>query len=338
MQYINITFLGHLFIKKGLFENFYRFIQGVKPMIKERNAVNSAAAYREEYSGGGSCGPRRIVESPAAYREEYRYNSMPYDPESNKLQFRAVFHSWWKAGYVSEKMSSVHAIYSLTLKGTSYRVSKKHEVVHSKGCFSWGRSLEPFRREEAAGDEDILRKSILIHQNAFHELISSHFFQAPSGLCPLSEPGRVEEIFDELYEEIGKKTPDEAVLAGLFFRLLCEVKLQEQKNIQPHSLTRVLDFIARNLDDPELSRTSIAEACGMSVRTLTRQFKKIQGVSVMEYVNNVRLSKVCGLLTLPQLSIKEIAAQCGFRSAGFLSLRFKQRYGKTPRAFRFYEK
>ena len=246
-------------------------------MIKERNAVNSAAAYREEYSGGGSCGLRRIIESPAAYREEYRYNSMPYDPESNKLQLRAVFHSWWKAGYISERMLAAYAIYSITLSGISHRISPKHEIVHCKGCFSWGRARKPHQREEVTGDEDMIRKSIMIHQNAFHELLSSHFFQAPNGLIALSAPERVEEIFDELYEEMGKKIPDEAVLAGLFFRLLCEVKLQEEKNKPPQSMTRVLDFIAKNLSDPDLSRASIAKACGMSVRTLTRQFKKIRG-------------------------------------------------------------
>ena len=40
------------------------------------------------------------------------------------------------------------------------------------------------------------------------------------------------------------------------------------------------------------------------------------------------------LLSLGELSIKEIAFRCGFRSAAFLTSVFHKHYGVTPREYR----
>ena len=268
------------------------------------------------------------------FREEYRINPIPYDPLADKIQLHSVFHSYWRAGYVSAKMRAKHAIYSITKTGASRRVSDKQELVYRRGCFSWARSRKTNLREAADGGEDLVRKSVLVYQSAFHEALSSLFFETTEGTLPLTAPERVEKIFDELYWEMGRELPDESHLAGLFYQLLHEVTLQRRKkNISP-VLEKVLKFISGKLADPDLSRPAIAEACGISERTLSRLFRKELGITVTEHICNIRLSKVCGLLTLSGLRIKEIASQCGFRSAGFMADRFRKRYGQSPGEFR----
>ena len=268
------------------------------------------------------------------YREEYRINPIPYDPLADKLQLHSVFHSYWRAGYVSEKIRAKHAIYSITKTGSSRRVSAKQELVYRKGCFSWARSRKPNLREAAEGGEDLVRKSVQVYQTAFHEALSSLFFETTEGTIPLTDPERVEKIFDELYGEMGRELPDESRLAGLFYQLLHEVTRQRSKRNIPPVLEKVLEFISVKLADPELSRPAIAEACGISERTLSRLFRKELGITVTEHICNTRLSRVCGLLTLSGLRIKEIALQCGFRSAGFMADRFRKRYGQSPGEFR----
>ena len=268
------------------------------------------------------------------YHEEYLVNPVPYDSSADKLQFHSVFHSWWKAGYVSEKMRACHAIYSITKSGLSRRLSENGKIVYRKGYFSWARSRKPDQWEVADKSEDLVRKSVLIYQNAFHEALSSLFFGATEGMVPLIEPERVEKIFDDLYGEMGRNLPDESRLAGLFFQLLHEVSLQRCKRNMSPVLQKVLNFISGKLSDSDLSRPIIAEACSVSQRTLSRLFRNELGITVTEYVCNARLSKVCGMLTISGLTIKEIASQCGFRSAGFLAARFRKRYGQSPGEFR----
>lgn len=268
------------------------------------------------------------------YTEEYRINPIPWDPGADKLQIHSVFHSRWKAGYISEKMLACYAIYSITQSGSSHKFSGKHETVHSKGCFSWGRSRLPNQQEVADKKEDLVRKSMLIRQNAFHERLVSHFLPVQQGLIPLEAPERVEKIFDELYDELGKEYPDEARLAGLFFQLLNEVELQQNKKYLDPVLKKAQRFISFHLTDLDLSRPVIARACSVSCRTLSRLFRRELDTTVTDYISQARLNKVSSMLTLPGIPIKLIAAQCGFRSAGFLSAKFKKKYGLSPVEFR----
>ncbi|MEI3003704.1 MAG: helix-turn-helix domain-containing protein [Victivallales bacterium] len=107
-----------------------------------------------------------------------------------------------------------------------------------------------------------------------------------------------------------------------------------KKNQLPDSLNRALEFIARNLYDPGLSRERIAVHCGVSVRTLSRLFHSELDTQPAQYILRLRLEQVRNMLALPRLSIKEIAEQCGFRSAGFLARQFRRHCRMTPRAYR----
>lgn len=83
-----------------------------------------------------------------------------------------------------------------------------------------------------------------------------------------------------------------------------------------------------------LTLDDIAEAACMSKYHFCRKFKEITGATVLEYLNNVRLTKVHNLLMNTQLSIDEIADKTGFSSAIQLTRVFKGTYGMSPSAFR----
>ena len=269
------------------------------------------------------------------FHEEYRINPHQFDPAADTIQLYCAFHSCWKPGFVANSGGGQYAIYSLVKSGNSCFISHSGEKIFRTGlCFTYTRSRKSYLQSESLGPDDLIRKSIMVHFTPFHELISSHFLPVQSDTLSITAPERIESIMDQFYEELGKESPDQPLLSGLFLQLLQELSIQQKTQMYPDILHKALRYIALNLNDPELSREKIAEASGTSIRTLGRLFSELIGTPVIQYVIRQRLEHVCGMLALPRFSIKEIALRCGFQSAGFLSAQFRQHYGLTPKEYR----
>lgn len=103
-------------------------------------------------------------------------------------------------------------------------------------------------------------------------------------------------------------------------------------NTKPEIL-KAIRYINAHYMEP-LTLDFIAEYVHLSKYYFCRQFAKTAGVTYIEYLNNVRLSKVHQLLLNSDYSISEIAAKTGFSSAVHLSRVFKSVYGVAPVEFR----
>lgn len=78
----------------------------------------------------------------------------------------------------------------------------------------------------------------------------------------------------------------------------------------------------------------IAEYAGVHCSYLQRIFKQNTGLSVMNYVNKVRIERACSLLTNSDLAIERIAQESGFNSRQNFAYTFKRVMGTTPREYR----
>lgn len=101
-------------------------------------------------------------------------------------------------------------------------------------------------------------------------------------------------------------------------------------------LQRIRDHIDANLDDGELSPTSIAEATFISTRHLHNLFQK-NNMTVSTYVRTRRLEKCYLDLTDPLRAdepVSSVGSRWGFTDAAHFSRVFKATYGETPSAAR----
>lgn len=73
---------------------------------------------------------------------------------------------------------------------------------------------------------------------------------------------------------------------------------------------------------------------GYSQIYLCRYFKKQMGITMTEYLNNVRLSHVVLSLQTTNIPITEICEELGFESYSYFSKLFKNKYGKPPSSYR----
>lgn len=96
---------------------------------------------------------------------------------------------------------------------------------------------------------------------------------------------------------------------------------------------QILTYIDQHLEQP-LTLEALARVAGISPYHFARQFKQAVGLPPRQYIIRQRIEKTKQLLRQSQLSIMDVALQCGFNNQSHLSLHFNKFLGMTPRAYR----
>ncbi len=98
-------------------------------------------------------------------------------------------------------------------------------------------------------------------------------------------------------------------------------------------LNRVLDYIEVHLSET-IQLSNLAAIANMSESHFSRSFKQSMNAAPHQYVLKRRVELAQQLLKKSQLSILEVALECGFAHPGHLSRHFKRIVGTTPKKFR----
>ncbi len=84
----------------------------------------------------------------------------------------------------------------------------------------------------------------------------------------------------------------------------------------------------------EVNLKRLAELVSLAEGSLCRFFKKFMGMTVFEYLNQIKIEFACKLLMDPGLSIMEICFDSGFNNISHFNYQFKKIMKKTPREYR----
>ena len=84
----------------------------------------------------------------------------------------------------------------------------------------------------------------------------------------------------------------------------------------------------------DISVDEVADALGVSRSFLSRCFKEVHGMTILEYLLGVRMKKALSLLDETDMSVNEIAARVGFNNANYFFRKFKEEFGCTPSQYR----
>lgn len=84
----------------------------------------------------------------------------------------------------------------------------------------------------------------------------------------------------------------------------------------------------------DLSLKGISAEFKLSQGYIGTIFKETVGISVLDYINNVKLGKAAELLNETELSIADIMKRTGFLSESNFFKLFKKKYGATPKNYR----
>jgi AraC-like DNA-binding protein/mannose-6-phosphate isomerase-like protein (cupin superfamily) len=141
------------------------------------------------------------------------------------------------------------------------------------------------------------------------------------------------EVLGMLKKIVGEYTMDLPISLECLNRLIAlihELKAREGAGEADGSLASRVKRIVRAGYAGPLRVSAIAAQVGVSPEHLSRNFHKTTGGTLAEYIAVCRLRSALVMLQNTALPIKQIAAECGFRSVHYFNNRFKKYYARPP--------
>lgn len=118
----------------------------------------------------------------------------------------------------------------------------------------------------------------------------------------------------------------------MIFRILPEKEIYFEKRSFGIASTLQRDFETNYNKD--FSLKELAKQYNMSASSLSHQFKKVTGISVMDYLLSCRIAAAKNMLAKTDKSISEIVESCGFSDNSNFSRTFKKLNNMSPSEFR----
>ena len=146
------------------------------------------------------------------------------------------------------------------------------------------------------------------------------------------------ELFDEtslLHEGVGVGQLEEFVMSSLLYshRSNYSEQLVGDSSQDRRAVREAVDYIERNLARP-IHVHDVAEAAGVSLRTLQAFFAEDLQQTPSAFIRNRRLERVrADLADAPPGSattVSQIATRWGFTHLGRFATKYHQRFGETP--------
>lgn len=123
------------------------------------------------------------------------------------------------------------------------------------------------------------------------------------------------------------------VCSGIFMMILSSLlHPAARKNTNPH-VTAMKEFIKNHLDET-VTVDTLAKEVNLSTAYCGELFMKYEGVTIHEFINNLRINRAKDLLAEDQMSISEIASASGYSDVFYFSKKFKALTGMSPSEYR----
>lgn len=114
-------------------------------------------------------------------------------------------------------------------------------------------------------------------------------------------------------------------------------KENKQESVRSsHRITRiktVLEYIEKHYQSP-ITLAELAEVAGMNPQYFCRAFKEVTMQSPMDYVIYYRLEQAVRLLSATDMSVMDVALECGFNDCSYFIRVFKKQKNVTPNQYR----
>lgn len=98
-------------------------------------------------------------------------------------------------------------------------------------------------------------------------------------------------------------------------------------------LKTVIDKIKENISEFEFGVDELAKEVGMSRTNFYKKIKDLTGLTVNDFIKNLKLKVAANLLLKSDYNVNEVAYQIGFKDASYFSRCFKETFGSLPKEF-----
>lgn len=146
-------------------------------------------------------------------------------------------------------------------------------------------------------------------------------------------------LLNAWHEEQNKEAGYRCVLKGLALQFVVllgrdrHIEFRWSANRKDHGVFRVLKHLDEAVAQP-ITVEAMATLAGMSRSHFQAQFKEATGLSLIDYITQLRVARASNLLEWSPMSVAEIAFECGFNSTSRFYNAFKRQYQMAPGVYR----
>ena len=109
--------------------------------------------------------------------------------------------------------------------------------------------------------------------------------------------------------------------------------VQGKNQMESERMNKVFEFVMKNFNR-EITVSEMANHVNLAENSFSRYFSNRTRKTFITFVNEVRLSHACKLLSENQINISEVCFQCGFNNLSNFNRQFKNVYQTSPLAYR----
>lgn len=247
----------------------------------------------------GICGQTVWLNEEELKLQELRQEDMALDslPESKKQE---LLQELWKLEYYLEGMEEENILSLLQeLKVNMQNIKSMHDLFALEVYCTVSARLIGWIKRLGLYEELAFRIGIM---NLYNVSLHANW----------------QDAFDYLYH----------VAENIF-----PLKKQSAEKQTEDVVNQVKKYIVEHLGE-DTSLYHLAEQVHFSQEYLLRIFKKKEGITILQYINDLKLSAAKQMLSDSELPIREIADQLGFASQGYFGRFFRNKMGLTPNAYR----
>lgn len=155
------------------------------------------------------------------------------------------------------------------------------------------------------------------------------------GHLPIRHPQQVFQHILQMYEKSRGQQKEshfslrlqlEALINGII------ESVEDSSNVSDERIDRSIFYMEQNFQE-KISMEELADTACMASAAYSRKFRKVTGLSPVEYLSNIRIDRAKQLLKHDYSRVKEVAASVGFRSEFYFSRMFQRVVGVSPTVY-----
>ncbi|MCR5711542.1 MAG: response regulator [Prevotella sp.] len=111
------------------------------------------------------------------------------------------------------------------------------------------------------------------------------------------------------------------------------VRKIELKGNDAELMERIMKAINENISDSDFNVEALADIVGLSRVQLHRRMKELTGITVGEFIRNLRLQQAAKLFESGDVNVSQVTYAVGFANPNNFTAAFKRHFGVTPTAY-----